>query len=347
MSIIEKAVDRLDSLEEQGARQRDLRVRVGKPAQVLEARPDPMQGERVSSRESASVPEQLVDGALARLADEPIRDLPGSGEGKRSREVKIDLARLKASGILTSGDSESQIAEECRLVKRPLLQFAFGEDSIARERRNLVMVTSSVPGEGKTFLSVSLAMSMATELDRTVLLVDGDVIRGSVSEIMGVEPGEGLTDVLAGKVTDLADVLLKTDVPKLTLLPAGRPYPNSTELLASDGMRAVVDDLSRRYSDRIVIFDSPPLLAASGASVLARLMGQVALVVEAERTPRRAVKEAIRLLSGCHIAGVVLNKTRSRIWGGRGYGYGYNYSYYGYGYKGYGHGRAATTPPDP
>ena len=275
--------------------------------------------------------------------DEPIRDAPATGEPRRSREVALDVKRLKAAGILTPGDQGSQIAEECRLIKRPILHRAFGDPAAPGERRNLVMVTSSVPGEGKTFLSVSLAISMATELDRTVLLVDGDVIRAGVAEKLGLEPSEGLTDVLAGKVSDLADVLLKTDIPKLTLLPAGRPYPNSTELLASDAMRAVMDEVSRRYPDRIIIFDSPPLLAASGSSVLARLMGQVVLVVEAERTPRSAVKESLQILKGCPVAGFVLNKTRRRLWGGFGYGSGYGYSYR-YGYKSYRYGNEAANP---
>jgi receptor protein-tyrosine kinase len=340
MSIIEKAVDKLDHREPLAPRPREARVPPPRPTvsveEALDLTPPAM---RVPA-----APERLVDATVERFADEPVHDRD-LREGRRSREVKIDLERLRANGVLTAGDQDSQIAEECRLIKRPLLQAAFGEDSGARERRNLVMVTSSVPGEGKTFLSVSLAMSMATELDRTVLLVDGDVLRGNVSAMMGLEAGEGLTDVLAGKVTDLADVLLKTDVPKLTLLPAGQAYPNSTELLASDTMKAVIEELSRRYSDRIVLFDSPPLLAASGASVLARLMGQVVLVVEAERTPRSAVKESLRYLSGCAVAGVILNKARGRLWsyGYKGYGYGYGY---GYG-KGYGYGRQASTQATP
>jgi receptor protein-tyrosine kinase len=321
MSIIEKAVDRLE---------RQDRTAGG------EGRTTP------SSGVSAPVPPAALDHAFELETPElaPVRAEPA--RNRSSKEVSLDLDRLRGAGMLLPSDADSQLAEECRLVKRPLLVNAF-EEAGAVARRNLVMVTSSMPGEGKTFVSLSLAMSMAAELDRTVLLVDGDVIRGSMTEILGQAGQEGLTDVLAADGRDVGEVMLRTDVPKLVLLPAGRTHPHSTELLASDAMLRLADELSARYSDRIVIFDSPPLLAASGATVLARLVGQILLVVEAERTAQSAVKESLRLLKGLPVTGILLNKARQRVWTGYGYGYRYGYKYgYGYGYR-----KQADSPAAP
>ncbi len=320
MSIIEKAVDKLDTGEP--------RPRAPTPPPSAR-RPPPVEAlEAEIERESA----QAQASAAVRSIELP----SGVESARRSREVTLDMARIRGSGVLTPGDTDGQLAEECRLIKRPLLVHAFGETVTPSPRRNLVMVTSSLPGEGKTFVSLSLAMSMASELDRTVLLVDGDVIRGSVSELLGLSGAAGLTELLAGEVADVGDVLVRTDIPKLVVLPAGNPHPQSTELLASETMHRLADDLSQRYADRIVIFDSPPLLAASGATVLARVVGQIVLVVEAERTAQSAVKESLRLLKGLPVAGVMLNKARERWWSrfgyGSGYGYGYRYGYrYGYG----------------
>ena len=220
------------------------------------------------------------------------------------------------------------MAEEYRVIKRPILANAFGKVAHRPDRANLVMVASSVPGEGKTFNAINLAMSVATELDRTVLLIDADVLKPAVTRLLGIEAEKGLIDVLDDPDTLLPDVLIKTDIPRLTILPAGKLHSHSTELLASDSMRRLADELSERYPDRLVIFDSPPLLATTEAVVLAELMGQIALVVAAESTPRPTVNQTLDLFSEDKVVGLILNKNRQAA----------RQEYYGYGQYGHGSG---------
>ena len=244
----------------------------------------------------------------------------------QSRAVTLDLARLAASGIITPDAPRSQIADEFRVVKRPLLANASGKGASRVANGNLVMMTSALPGEGKSFSAINLAMSIAMELDHTVLLVDADVARPSIPRMLGLEPAKGLLDVLVEDSVDLRGVLLKTNVEKLSLLQAGSQHARATELLASDAMNRLLEDMSRRYADRIIIFDSPPLLLTTESPVLATHMGQVVVVVEAQRTPQNAVKQALAAIEDCPVKMLMLNKSRSGS-GGDGYGYGYGYGY--------------------
>lgn len=270
-------------------------------------------------------PEKVHRPVQQRLADE---DGPATIVGSQRGEV--NLARLKLAGALTPDAGRSKIAEEYRLIKRPLLINAFGHGGNPPiPNGNLIMVTSSVPGEGKSFTAINLAISMATELESTVLLIDADVAKSSVIRYLGLEADKGLLDVLRDPTVELSDVLIKTDIAKLTVLPSGRGFAHATELLASSAMRDFVRDISTRYHDRIIIFDCPPILATSEATVLASYMGQIVFVVEAERTPQEAVKDALAHLSDCEHVGVLLNKAPSRTAGGDYYGYGYGYGGYG------------------
>lgn len=187
------------------------------------------------------------------------------------------------------------------------------------------MVTSSLPGEGKSFCAINLAISMAMEMDRTVLLVDADVARPRVPEYLGLHTDLGLLDVLRDKKLKLSDVMIKTDIAKLTVLPAGRTYKRATELLASAAMTDLVEDIGNRYHDRIIIFDSPPLLATSESSVLATHMGQIVMVVEAEKTSQEAVREALSHIQSCEVVSMLLNKATPSP--GADYYYGYYGSY--------------------
>jgi receptor protein-tyrosine kinase len=172
-------------------------------------------------------------------------------------------------------------------------------------------------------------MSLAMELDHTVMLVDADVTRPSVMSKLGLPPAAGLLDMLRGGQTKLADVLLRTNVEGLTLLPAGLPHDRATELLASDAMTDLLDEMSKRYSDRIIIFDSPPLLLTTEARVLANHMGQVVVVVRAEKTLQSEVEHALSTIEACPIKLLVLNQVRSQGLGAHGYGYGYGHGGYG------------------
>ncbi|MEO5364801.1 MAG: XrtA-associated tyrosine autokinase [Magnetococcus sp. WYHC-3] len=242
--------------------------------------------------------------------------------------VELDLARLKSKGILTPDSGRSTVAEEFRIIKRPLLLNAIGRDGTGVPNGRMIMVTSSFPKEGKTFTAINLAMSLAAEMDNTVVLVDGDVAKPSVSRILGFKARLGLIDFLLGQVSHIDDVLIRTNIPKLMLLPSGQRHQHSTELLASENMRLLVDSLAQSGPDRIVVFDSPPLLVTTEARELARNMGQIVMVVEAERTPIFAVKDALEQLENLEIVGLILNKTRSRSGSSYYYGYG-GYGNYG------------------
>lgn len=233
---------------------------------------------------------------------------------KQSQYVEINLARLHQLGMVTQDGGRTTVAEDFRIIKRPLLRNARGDgdgdgDAAAIRHGNLIVVTSALPGEGKTYCAVNLAMSIAMEMDITVLLVDADVARPSVLKVLGLPPEPGLMDILLRDKTGLADVILRTNVPTLSILPAGRTNKHATELLASLSMRALLTEIAERYADRIVIFDSPPLLMTTEAGVLASHMGQIVMVVESERTSQHAVKQALRRIEQCPNIHLVYNKS--------------------------------------
>lgn len=250
---------------------------------------------------------------------------------RRSRFETLDLERLKNNGIITPDDPPSRTAEEFRIVKRQILLKAFGSESAPIRNGNLVLVSSAQPEEGKTFCALNLAMSIASERDLTVLLVDADVARPQIPAHLGLPADRGLVDVILDDSIDLADCLIRTNIANLSVLPAGRSHPLATELLASERMGEIVQELAQRYPDRMIIFDSSPVLASSAPGVLALHVGQVMFVTEADRTRDTQVRESLSLLSGCKNISLLLNK--SPFSGGKEkFG-----SYYGYGY-GYGYG---------
>lgn len=232
------------------------------------------------------------------------------------KKVEINIEQLHKLGMVTPDAARTSIAEEFRLIKRPLIEKAFGQKGKSIKHGNLIMVASSLPGEGKTFCAVNLAISIAMELDHTVLLVDADVARPSVSRYLHLNPKDeslevGLMDVLLDDKLDLADAILRTNIDTLSLLKAGRSHPRATELLASQSMSSLLDEIANRYPDRIVIFDSPPLLLTTEARVLASQMGQIVLVVEAESTTQHTVKEVLRQLKSCPNINLIYNKAKT------------------------------------
>lgn len=251
-----------------------------------------------------------------------------------SRRVEIDLELLARNGIVVPSAPRSQLADQFRVVKRPLLQNAAGKGAAPVAQGNLIMVTSALPGEGKTFTALNLAMSIATELDHTVMLVDADVSRPAVLKNLGLGEGPGLLDLIDGTVP-MHEALLRTNVAKLSILPSGTPHARATEMLASEGMRRLLADMATRYADRIIIFDSPPLLMTTESRVLATLMGQVVVVVQAGRTKQSDVQAALDTIEACPVRLMLLNQAYAAPEAGYGYGYGY----------GYGQGRTAQPAP--
>jgi len=254
---------------------------------------------------------------------------PASAEpAAMSRRIDLDLDLIAARGIVTPTSPRTRLADQYRVIKRPLIANATGRGPTAIKHGNLIMLTSALAGEGKTFTAINLAMSIAAEFDHTVMLVDADVARPSVPSMLGLPPGPGLLDVLEGKV-DIAGVLLRTNVDKLTILPAGSPHQQATELLASAAMNDLLEELASRYPDRIIIFDSPPLLLTTESPVLAGHMGQIVVIVHADNTPQALVHRALSTIESCPIKMMVLNQ--ARVAAGAVYGGGYGYGSYGYG----------------
>lgn len=236
--------------------------------------------------------------------------------------------RLRSMNMLVSGSRPGpQFSDEYRRIKRPLLSNAFGKSAELAERGNLILVTSSIPGEGKTHTAINLALSIANERDHTVLLVDCDVTRHGASEMLGISDKPGLVEVLENDAFTAGDAILSTDVPELCLISAGKQHDFVTELLASQKMSDFVAEIGERYDDRIIIFDGPPLLSTPQTQVLTGLVGQVAFVVEAGKTPQSIVEEALEMIPEDQATGIVLNKSEG-VSGHSGYYYGYYSSEY-------------------
>jgi len=242
----------------------------------------------------------------------------------QQQTVRIHLDVLRARGMVVPDGTPTPVAQQFRVIKRPLLANAFGgagKRTVPNGRR--VMITSAFPGEGKSFCAINLAMSIAAERDHGVLLVDADVARPSIPRQLGIDADAGLMDWLLDGAPDLSQLVLGTNVDTLSILPAGRRNDQATELLASDGMSRLLDQLTQRYPDRIIICDAPPLLVTTEARVLASHMGQIVLVVEAGRTPREMVSQALSTIESCEVVGLVLNKAPNVETGGYYGGYGY------------------------
>ncbi len=244
----------------------------------------------------------------------------------RSRTATIDRARLRDSGYIVPDAAPGSLAEEFRIVKRQLLLSASGAASgRPLERGRMILVCSAQPNDGKTFCAVNLALSLASERDTEVLLVDADVAKPEILSTLGIEGCPGLMDALADPRIDVETLIIGTDIPKLSVLAAGRQANNDTEMLASARTKVVLDGLADKFPDRIVIFDSAPALAASPASVLALNVGQVMMVVRADRTTESELRDALALVDGCRHISLLLNGS-SYFGGNHSFG-----SYYGQG----------------
>ena len=305
MSIIEKAAGRIEHKKEEPT--------IGSPA-PLSAPESIIERSMHAAAPAAPAAAPAAAAAAPEAKAAPQHSAPPVAEASLAprpgaRVVELDLARMQAMGLVTAAGGRTALMEDFRIIKRPLLKRAFAEPAQNGRPGNLIMITSSLPGEGKTFCAINLAMSIAMELDHTVLLIDADVARPSVLSTLGLPAHRGLMDVLLDDKLDVADVMLRTNVDTLSIISAGSSNPRATELLASQAMNALVEEIANRYPDRIVIFDSPPLLLTSEAHVLAAHMGQIVVVVEAEATTQHAVKEALSQLEGLDNVNLIYNKT--------------------------------------
>ncbi|RKF14401.1 exopolysaccharide biosynthesis protein [Alginatibacterium sediminis] len=258
-------------------------------------------------------------------------EVPNAGRSEKYLSIANEI--LTEGGFISLNNSRAgrKIRDEYRGIKRKLLKNAYGDGSVSHTRGNLMMVTSANPGEGKTFTSINLAMSLALEKNKTVLLVDADVLKPSVGRELGYGQPQGLTDYLHGKVDSVSDIIYNTNIDNLRIMPAGTPHLLVNEMLSSDLMIQLVNELATRYPDRIVVFDCPPLLGVNETVVLSNLVGQAIVVVQQDSTKISQITAATELLNEDLAVGYVMNKSvRGKL---NGYGYGYGYGY-GNGYGG-------------
>ena len=237
------------------------------------------------------------------------------------RILPIDLDTLRVAGLLPPAHQERELAQQFRQIKRPLINNALGRGVEALPEGNLVMVASAVPGEGKTFTSLNLALSIRLEEDVTVLLVDGDVVNPRLSQLLGADDARGLLDVIKDPSLSIASAILATDVPGLSFLPAGHQDPNATELLSSSRMLEVAAQLATQDTSRLVLFDSAPLLLTTESQALTQVAGQILMVVRADSTPQHVVLEAVDTLAESKSVSLVLNQSMKQPHAGYYYRY--------------------------
>lgn len=314
MSLIEQAAKRLEQLRRVGAEIEDdgkgTPVAADSPPREPLATPEAAMASAemraaAGLLPAAPVPPRTAPVPAARAVPESSPATPGT---KPPRRAELHMDRLKAQGMVTPDDPRTQIADEFRVIKRPIVRNALARSGARIKDGNLVMVTSSLPKEGKTFTAINLALSVAMEVDTTVLLIDGDVAHPDFRNRLGIPNSPGLLELLTRDDIDVGDVLVRTNVENLSIIPAGSHHRRATELLASEQMAVLLRELATRYSDRIVIFDSPPLLATTEARVLASHMGQIVMVVAADQTRQQVVHSALQTIESCEVVLMVLNK---------------------------------------
>jgi len=256
--------------------------------------------------------------SVGRMPEQPQAVTPPPG-----KTVRLDFRALRQNGLITPDNMTSAISNEFRGIKRRLLQKVRDPQTRAAVS-NLIMVTSSLPGEGKTFSSINLALSLAAERGLQVLLIDADVIRPSVGNMFVAPPNEGLTDLLTGKVPHVSDVLHRcSDIPNLAVIFAGNPCANTPELISSARMANLCKELSARYPDRVIVLDTPPVLASAEPAILAGYVHHLVMVVAADQTDRHQLRKSLEAIASCQSVSLLFNKAPS--WNDQEY-----VTYYGY-----------------
>ncbi|WP_428531253.1 P-loop NTPase [Rhodopila sp.] len=222
----------------------------------------------------------------------------------------VGAAALQRASMIDWSRSRTRISEEFRLVQRQILRAAFGPDA-QPGFSNLVLVTSARPGEGKSFIAANLSASIARQADHPVLLIDADAKRESICSSLGLAEAAGLLDLAANPRLDPAPMIVKTPIELLSILPIGRDRERSAELFSATEMARLIQNLGRRYADRLLVLDAPPCLSTSDPALLAQLVGQILFVVEADRTQREEIEAALDLVQACPTITMVLNKQQT------------------------------------
>lgn len=312
MSIVEKAAEKLRTLQS-----------AQPAAAVAEAEPESSRNgapmvERLQARLRASATQQHAEPAA-----EPVQPVP------EAEPWHVDERALQHAGWLPPEESAAgRLADEVRRVKRPILDNINGRGARPLNHPERIIVTSAIPGEGKTFTAVNLALSLALEADFEVLLVDGDIPKSDITRTFGLEGRPGLMELLTDERMDPGAAVVKTDIQNLSLLPAGGRHPLASELFGGRRMQHVLDGLGRHDRRRLLVFDSSPLLATSESQVLVSHMGQVVVVVGAGRTRQHELGAALEAMNDSQYVGLILNM--SRLPGSEAHYYDHysNYSHY-------------------
>jgi len=245
----------------------------------------------------------LAPGKLAPKSDEN-----DSVANQLAPTLNLDKNKMRSLALLLPDMGNSVLAEQYRKLKHPLLR-KINTSNTNASLKNMIMVTSALEGEGKSYTATNLALSIAMELDHTALLVDVDSRKNTVSNLLGISADPGLTNYLCSDEVSVKNIIYSTDIPKLKIIPAGDPELFSTESATSTKMKQFLEELSSRYPDRVIILDTPPLMLSAIAKVLAYMVGQVVMVVEAEKTPVAVIEEATNHLDAERFSGFILNKT--------------------------------------
>jgi protein-tyrosine kinase len=299
MSLVERALQKLQASRPAPAPRRET---VAAPPEVA---PRPL--ERVTARPSPPAPTKS----------------PADLRAAPAKVLHIDRDRLRSLSMLPPSSQERELADQFRAIKRPLIDHALAD--AGDSGRRTIMVASALPGDGKTFTSLNLALSLALEKELHVLLVDCDAPKPHLTRTFELQQLPGVLDVLTDHSRPVESVIVPTDVPRLDFLPVGTWSETATELLASERMRDVVEQLAAIYSNGVILFDSPPILLTNESRALGALLAQIVLVVKAGVTPQQAVKDAVRILGEGRRVSLVLNN--ADLHGTAGYYYGYGYGY--------------------
>ncbi|MBU3021740.1 XrtA-associated tyrosine autokinase [Aestuariibacter sp. A3R04] len=295
---------------------------------ALQRQREAQQKKKAQEQEQSTIEasqQKMASAMSERASVPPAQSTAAPGLASSLESFNLDLDRLEKNGHISMFGTRKKINEEYREIKRKLLNNAFGPLSSTLQNSNIIMVTSGRPSEGKTFTACNLAMSIAAEQDKTVLLVDADVLKPNVLNTLGLEKRRGLIEYLTGEVEDISDVLYPTNIDKLKIIPAGKSHHLTTELLASRKMAETVNEFANRYSDRIVVFDTPPLIGITETAVLANFAGQAVVVVEEGKSKLSDIRHAVDRLNPDMAIGFVVNKSVYKDSDGTGY-YGYYYS---------------------
>lgn len=288
-----------------------------------------LQQQKQASPVSQNVKEEAVIVEQPEVAPQPVAHVsptPAFVANKASRSpLQIPLSKLEDEGYVSLCGTRKLVNEEFRGIKRKVLTNAFGAISATIDNSNLIMVTSASPSEGKSFSAINLALSIALEQDKTVLLVDCDVLKPSLHKKLHVPNDKGIMEYLSGEVDDVQEIINTTNVEKLRYISAGKKHHLSTEFLASQKMAGLAHEFVNRYPDRIVIMDCPPLLGINETYVLSELAGQILVVVEEGNTKITSVKAAVSQLNKEKAIGFIMNKSTYNNQNDYGYGYGYGY----------------------